>query len=231
MYDKWSLDVLYSGFDDTKFQSEFQKIDEYIEKFNALAASLGTKDDKTTIKEALQLREEYSSIINRLFTYCSLRQSVDTADTDSVSYIGRLMQKDNATTKPETIINKYLSKISNLDEVIEKDAFLQEYSYYLHELQKCAKYLLNEDVEAAIAGMDISGGSAWSDLQGFLTSSVKVDYDGGETTLSAIRNLAYDPDATIRKAAYEAELAAYDKIKDAIAYSLNSIKMQDITVC
>ena len=231
MYDKWSLDVLYKGFDDDKFLSEYNQLDSYIKKYEALAASLGSKDEKTTVKEALQLKEEYTKLINRLFSYCSLRQSVDTSDTDSVSYIGRLMQKDNATTKPETVINKYLSEVSNLDELIAGDAFLQEYSYYLHELQKSAKYLLSEDVEAAIAGMDISGGNAWSDLQGYLTSSVKVDYNNEETTLSGIRNLAYDTDQNVRKAAYEAELAAYDKIKDAIAFSLNSIKMQDITVC
>lgn len=34
-----------------------------------------------------------------------------------------------------------------------------------------------------------------------------------------------------RKAAYEAELACYDKIKDSVAYALNSIKMQDISEC
>ena len=79
--------------------------------------------------------------------------------------------------------------------------------------------------------MDISGGNAWSDLQSYLTSSVKVDYKGETTTLSSIRNMAYEADPAVRKSAYEAEIAAYDKIKDAIAFSLNSIKMQDLSEC
>lgn len=231
MYDKWSLDVLYNGFDDEKFIEEFNKLDEYIEKFNEIAASLGSKDDKTTVTEILKEQEEFSSLISRLYSYCSLRQSVDTSDSQSVSYIGQLMQKDNLTIKPLTILDKYLSQISDIDKVIGDDAFLKEYSFHLHELQKSAKYLLNEDVEATIDAMNISGGNAWSDLQSYLTSSVKVDYNGEETTLSSIRNLAYDPNPAVRKAAYEAELASYDKIKDAIAFSLNSIKMQDLTVC
>lgn len=230
MYDRWSLDVLYKGFDE-KFVNDFNKIDEYVAAANNMAASLGTKDERTTVKEALKLFEEYNTAISRLFAYCSLRQSVNTGDGESVSYIGRLMQKNNDITKAQTIIEKYMAKLADLDAVIGDDEFLKDYTYFLQELQKAEKYMLNEDVEAALAGMDISGGSAWSDLQGYLTSSVKVDYNGEETTLSAIRNMAYDADPAVRKSAYEAEIAAYDKIKDAVAFSLNSIKMQDLSVC
>ena len=229
MYDKWSLEVLYSGFDE-KFQADFNKIDEYIARYNTLAASLGTKDDRTTVKEIITLMEDFQQIF-RLYSYCSLRQSVNTNDAESVSYIGRLMQKYNEVTKSATILEQYLGKVENLDEVIGDDELLNEYSYFLHEIQKSSKYLLHEDVETALGMMDMSGGSAWSDLQSYLTSSVKVDYKGETTNLSSIRNMAYDPDPEVRKSAYEAEIAAYDKIKDAIAFSLNSIKMQDISVC
>ena len=231
MYDRWSLDVLYTGFDDPKFLEEYNKIDEYIEKWKKQAEALGTKDVRTTAKECLTLSEDYNKLLGRLANYCSLRQNADTNDGDSVSYLGRIIQKHNETTPYGTAIEKYLSNIPNLDEVISGDEMLEDYSYYLHELQKSAKYLLSEDVETALAAMDMSGGNAWSDLQGYLTSSVKVDYKGETTTLSSIRNMAYDPDPEVRKSAYEAELAAYDKIKDAIAFSLNSIKMQDLSEC
>jgi len=58
-----------------------------------------------------------------------------------------------------------------------------------------------------------------------------VEYEGGTTTLSDIRNKAYDPDPAVRKSAYEAELKAYDRIKDGIAFSLNSIKMEVLSHC
>jgi len=79
--------------------------------------------------------------------------------------------------------------------------------------------------------MRLSGGSAWSDLQGYLTSTVPVSYNGTTTNLSAIRNLAYDADPAVRKAAYEAELACYDRIKDSVAFALNSIKLETISDC
>ena len=231
MYDKWSLDVLYTGFDDPKFKKEFQEIDEYIEKFKGQAASLGSKDARTTAKECLTLIEDFQKVFFRLASYCSLRQSADTNDGESVSYLGRIIQKENDITPYATAIDKYLANLPELDTVIGDDEMLNDYSFYLHEAQKAARYLLSEEVETALGAMDISGGNAWSDLQGYLTSSVKVDYKGGTTTLSAIRNMAYEADPEVRKSAYEAEIAAYDKIKDAIAFALNSIKMQDLSEC
>ena len=79
--------------------------------------------------------------------------------------------------------------------------------------------------------MSISGASAWSDLQSNLTSGVSVDYEGEEITLSTVRNLAYSPDADVRRKAYDAELACYGKIKDSVALALNSIKLQVLTEC
>ena len=231
MYDKWSLDVLYTGFDDPKFQEEFKQLDEFVEKFKNTAESLADKDARTAVKDALTLTEEYQRVLYRQANYCSLRQSVNTNDGETVSYLGRIFQKNNDITPYATAIEKFLSNLPNLDEAIGDDEMLNDYSYYLHEMQKSAKYLLSEDVETAIGVMNMSGGSAWSDLQSYLTSSVKVDYKGETTTLSAIRNMAYDADPEVRKSAYEAELVAYEKIKDAIAFSLNSIKMQDLSEC
>lgn len=192
---------------------------------------LAQKTKKTTTKEALTLIEDYHRVFSRLVNYCALRQNADTNDGESVSNLGRLIQKNNDITPFATAIDKYLSTLTDLDTVIADDEMLQDYSFYLHEMQKSAKYLLSEEVETALGAMDMSGGNAWSDLQGYLTSSVKVDYKGETTTLSAIRNMAYDADPEVRKSAYEAEIAAYDKIKDAICFSLNSIKMQDLTEC
>lgn len=230
MYDKWSLDVLYTGFDDEKFKKDMEKTEELILQYQKMAGSVSSGDTRENIKAALQLEEEFTLVVERLFSFCSLRQSANTSDADSVSYMGRLMQKMGDVTKASTIIEKYIAEVKDLDLVIGEDEFLLAYSDRLHRIQENAVHMLSEDVEEALTRMDVCGGNAWSDLQSFLTSSVEVDYKGEKVTLSAIRNMAYDADAAVRQEAYEAELAAYEKIKDSIAYSLNSIKLQDITV-
>ncbi len=230
MYDKWSLDVLYSSFEDEKFKSDVEKLDKIVKEYQEFANTLGQNDARETVKQALQLEEAFDFVFLSLYQYCSLRKSADTSDKESTSWMGRFAQKASDITKASTKIEQYIASLDNLEEVIGEDEVLVDYSYYLHEIQKKAKHMLSEDVEEALSRMNQCAGKAWSDLQSFLTSSVKVEYNGEEVTLSSIRNKAYEADATVRKEAYEAELKSYEKIKDSLAYSLNSIKLQDVTV-
>lgn len=124
-----------------------------------------------------------------------------------------------------------MAELEDLDAIMDADPALEPYRFLLESIRRDSKYLLTDREEELFARMNISGASAWESLRDNLTSSVKVEYDGGITNLSAIRNLAYDPDPAVRKSAYEAELACYDKIKDSVAYALNSIKLQVINEC
>lgn len=76
-----------------------------------------------------------------------------------------------------------------------------------------------------------SGADAWENLQSSLTSSAKVLYRGQTITLSDVRNLAYDADPAVRRDAYDAEIACYEPIRDAVAFAMNSLKLQTINEC
>ena len=231
MRDTWSLDVLYTGFDDKCWSEDLKKLDDCVEKFQAFAAKLSDENEKETIKEGLKLLEELEGLFAQMMIFCELRGAADTRDKDSMSYEGVLSQKRNRTRAAETKFAEYVATRKNLEQDIKEDAFLTSYAYLLRSMAEDNRHLLSGDVEEALAKMDISGGAAWSSLQGYLTSSVEADLDGKKLTLSEVRNLAYSPSKEERKAAYEAELACYDKIKDSVAYALNSIKMQDISEC
>ena len=157
MYDRWSLDVLYTGFEDEKFQKDLEKFDEMIAAYQKMAESLTEGDVRENVKKALLTEEAFTEVANRLFSFCSLSQSVNTSDTDSVSYMGRLMQKMGDVTKAGTIVEKYIAAIEDLDAVIGEDELLVAYSDRLHQIQKSARYTLSEDVEEALARMDVCG--------------------------------------------------------------------------
>lgn len=231
MRDTWSLDVLYTGFDDKRWSEDLKKLDDCVEKFLSFAARLSDENEKETIKEGLKLLEELEGLSAQMMIFCELRGAADTRDKDSMSYEGVLSQKRNRTRAAETKFAEYVAARKNLEQDIKEDAFLTSYAYLLRNMVEDNRHLLSGDVEEALAKMDISGGAAWSSLQGYLTSSVEADLGGKKLTLSEVRNLAYSPSREERKAAYEAELACYDKIKDSVAYALNSIKMQDISEC
>lgn len=137
----------------------------------------------------------------------------------------------SAMEKDMALVKKWIASLSNLKELIDNNAFLKEYEYLLLQRKKDAEHLLSGDVEDVIARLNVSAGWAWGNLQTYLTSGVEVDFRGEKTNLSAIRNMAYSKDRKVRKEAYEAELAAYPKIADSVAFALNNIKSQVNTIC
>ncbi len=228
MNSEWSLDVLYKGFDDPKFEADMKKVDEKIAEMNDFAANLGSLSDKDTLLAYIRISEETMQLVSDLYGFAGLRSSTNARDNEANSAAGRLMGKLSATAKAETAVKKYIAGMSDLDALIESEPVLKEYEYMLRNIREEDKHMLSEDCEQIMALYNISGARAWGDLQGFLTSSVTADYRGERLNLSSVRNLAYDPDPAVRKDAYIAELACYDKIKDSVAFALNSIKLQVI---
>ena len=228
---EWSLDILYKSFDDEAFINDFNSLDKEIENCIKITDALSHEDEVTTLKNVLSALETYSTLKEKIRSFISLKQSTNTADPKAASLYNQLSQKCSASSKVFSKFQRYISEIEDLESCIAQDDVLKEYKFLLTSIKEDSKYLLSDDVEEVLTKMDITGGSAWENLQSYLTSTVEVDYNGDKTTLSQIRNLAYDSDSKVRKAAYEAELASYEKIRDSIAFSLNSIKSQVLTEC
>ena len=228
---RWSLDALYTGFDSEAFQNDLKKLDELSARYQESAARLDGSAPAAAIRGMLEQEEQLTDLLERMLSYASLRASANTKDSESTSVAGSLMNKLAETVGAQTAFRQFVAAQENLDEIIASDPVLTDYAYLLTNIKKDSRYLLSQKEEEIMSRMNLSGASAWEDLQSYLTSSVKVDFRGGTTTLSDIRNLAYDPDPATRKAAYEAELACYPKIADSVAFSLNSIKLQMLNDC
>ena len=231
MNEVWNLDPIYKGFDDPAFCADMETLAQKARAVGAFAAALPTMEPLQGLKEGIARMEELTQLTGKLAEYASLRQSTNTRDTESGSKLGQIMQILSATAGPQAIFNEWAAQLPNLEELVAGDESLKDYSFYFKNLKQQATHLLGAKGEEICARLDLSGGSAWADLQGYLTSTVPVEYNGGITNLSAIRNLAYDPDGAVRKAAYEAEIKCYEKIKDPVAHALNAIKMETISDC
>lgn len=92
---------------------------------------------------------------------------------------------------------------------------------------------MSDECEEVAALYNISGASAWSDLHSYLTSSVTADFRGEKLTLSSVRNLAYSADPAVRKEAYEAELACYEKFGILLHFrsTASNLKLSTTHVC
>ena len=227
---QWNLNRIYQGFEDPAYDADMQSLQQLVKDFTAFAETLSTVDPLEGLKTGVAFREKLSEL-SSLFQYASLRSATDTKDPTPGSYMGRVMAMRSGLAAPMAAYNEWVVSLPNLMELVCGDAYLKDYEFMFSQMADSARYQLTGEAEAVMAKMEMSGGSAWAKLQGYLTSTVPVHYRGTVTNLSAIRNLAYDPDPQVRKDAYEAELACYETIKEPVAHALNAIKLETISDC
>ncbi len=226
MYNEWSLDVFYKGVTDPAFAADMERLERAVEDYRACVAALSYDDTVKSLRRIIDLKESMTVLTRRLMGYMSLRSATNSADAEISLPKTKLGMLLASVAKEHVMFEKYVGGIRDMDAVLKEDSVLAEYKFYFDEIRESVSHNMSDEAEDVFARMNISGGRAWGDLTSHLTSTLEVEYDGGVTTLAAIRGLAESDDPEVRKKAYEAELASYAKVKDAIAFSLNSIKAQ-----
>ena len=227
----WNLTTIYTGFDDPCFDADMTALKEKVGAMAELAGSLATIAPIDGLRQGIELQEQVQSLVMKLAEYAQLRQSANTRDNEAGSMMGRIMAIYSGFAAPGAAFESWAAKLPDLMELVSQDAFLKDYTYLFSNIQDSSRHLLEGRGEEICAKLHMSGGDAWSEMQSYLTSTVPVTYRGETINLSSVRNLAYDPDPQVRKDAYDAELACYDRIKDPVAFALNSIKLETISDC
>ncbi|MFD2371677.1 M3 family oligoendopeptidase [Brevibacillus sp. GCM10020057] len=233
---RWNLDVLYTSFDSPKCKEDWDTLCKETEEVKRWAAEeLQGEDDAVAKVEAYITK--MTSILqtqSRLYNFAELTASVDAKNERALQLIERIQNQSVELVEPSVQFQKWLGEIDDLDALIRQSALLETHRYMLTELAEKSKYMLSEKEEIILAKMKNTGSHAWTKLQEMLTSTLLVDVtvDGKrqQLPLPVVRNLAYEKDAALRKQAYEAELAAYKKIEESSAASLNGIKGEVITI-
>ena len=228
----WNLDVLYKGFEDENYGKDMARFQSLVETFNTFAKNLSQcTDAKAALVEGLTMEEELHDLVGKMAGYANLRQAANTKDQEAGSKMGQILGIYSGLAGATAAFEQWASNLPDLMELVEQDETLKSYKFLISNLKENSRHLLPGMGEEIMAKMEISGSEAWSDLQSYVTSTVPVHYNGGVTNLSAIRNMAYDADPQVRKAAYEAEIACYKQIEAPVAFALNSIKLETLTDC
>lgn len=226
MKTEWNLGIFYTGLDDPSYEADIRSLETANRNMHELVEQAQELPLRERTEKLLLCMEEYHLLTNRLFNYLDLCLAVNTEDGGMMAQRNRLMKIITDGAADHTACSRILGDIPDVDALAKESGLIKEYAFLLKETKARCSHLLSNEVEAMISAMDATGSLAWSDLQSFLTSTVKVDFNGKQLTLSEVRNLAYSPDAAVRRSAYEAELACYEKIQDSVAFSLNNIKNQ-----
>ena len=226
MYNEWSLHAFYNGIHDPELEKDISRLEAVIQEFKTAVASLSKEYPRGCLRRAVEIEEEMSVLIRKLGGYFHLRRSTNSADAEGAKYSTKIQNLAAGKTKETVMLQKFIASLDGMEDVIGDDELLSEYKFRFAQIRKNAAHKMSDEAENVFARMNISGGKAWGDLFAHLTANVNVDYRGEKTSLSAVRGLAESDDASVRRDAYEAEIACYEQIKDSVAFALNSIKAQ-----
>lgn len=222
---KWDLTNLYESYESDAFQKDLLKIDDYITQVNEYKTRfLSGEEASVTVEDFLKLETLIQTDLSKIYSFVSLKQATNTTDQESAKYSVVLQKKFSEFTITSILFTKFLSALEDIDSLVNGSKFLKEHEFYIRQIVKSNKYNLDENTEGLLSKLNQTGSSMWSRLQGVLTSTLEVEYDGEVLTLPEILGKAEDSDPEVRKSAYLAELAAYPKIDKAVAFAMNGIK-------
>ena len=228
MKNTWDLSFLYKGFEDEAYQSDLAKWPAMIAEQKALLDSDLPVQEK--LEQLMDASEAMSALVDNLYGFTSLTLATDASNGVAQQYEDKLSLIANDASLVDSAITRFVGGIENLEDVIAASEKLQTVAFALREMKKDADHTIPAEIEPWMLQMRLSGGSAFAQLRDKLDSTHTVEYRGQTLPLPAVRGMAYDGDASVRKDAYEAEIASYKKMELPMAYCLNSIKMEARTM-
>lgn len=229
---KWSLEALYKSFEDEKFLKDSAILPILLDEFIEWTKSNINQLDIQNLEEFLRKKIEIGQKFEKLMSFGQLSFTVNVKDEKAKKLIEFCENLFVKFTEIDVIFSESLKQIENIDSIINQSEFLSEHRFFITEIKENTQYMLSKSEELTLEKIKNTGSRAWSKLQENLTATlnIEVEINGEKKTLPlpAIRNLAYEADSSTRKAAYLAELKAYERIDESVAAALNAIKGEAI---
>ncbi|MCF6277479.1 MAG: M3 family oligoendopeptidase [Anaerolineales bacterium] len=234
---RWDVSNIYPALDSAAFNAAQGQLNAQItelERFlTETLAATGIETPVTelaeVVKEMLSRLNEASDLSRTIDAYIYAFVSTDSFDPLAKKLLSQFEQVEVRLHMLGIQAQQWVVTIASvLPELFKADKAVRAHAFFLQETAEQSRYMMSETEEVLAAELSLSGSSAWSKLQGTVTSQLTVDFelDGKIQQLSspALINLHSHPSEDVRRRAYEAEMAAWESIKEPLAASMNGIK-------
>lgn len=238
----WDLSNVYPSLDSDAFA---QAIDTFKTQLDDLDKYLATHhvsrspEQMPDLSNSVKLAEIVSSVVERmnaiyllygtLSSYILSFVTTDSYNNEAKKRLSELELIGVRTSHQSIKFSGWMGLIADaLPQVLQQPRTVQEHAFFLQEVADQSKYLMSEAEESLAAELNLSGGNAWSKLHGVVTSQLTVLFERNGTAekmpITAVQNLRSDPDADVRRRAYDTEMAAWKSVREPLAAALNGIK-------
>jgi len=111
----------------------------------------------------------------------------------------------------------------------------KNHGFFLQETVEQSNYLMSDDEEALASELSLSGANAWEKLQGTVTSQISVPFESegkvDDVPIAMLQNIRrYDPDEQTRRRAFDAEINAWESMREPLAACMNGVKGTVLTL-
>lgn len=233
---RWDMTPYFPSLDSDEYRAAFDALNRRLEGLESEFGALPETGDRPREDLFNRLLGDFNRAQDDFrLLYCYVNCFVDTDSRDAMA-AARMSELDAPRVRISKLKTRLTAWVGNLDldRLFSDSATARDHEFALRKMAFAAKRQMSGLEEELAAEMATNASVAWSKLYGQVTSQIEVALSvrGTPTTLpiSAVRNLAYDPDASVRESAYRAELDAWRRHATPIAACLNSLKGEFLTL-
>ncbi|MFH1144315.1 MAG: M3 family oligoendopeptidase [Candidatus Eisenbacteria bacterium] len=242
---RWDMSSVYSGLDGADYLEDLARAGRGLGELEALVHGEGigrlaaVPEDlgpvAATADRLLQRFNDLARLIDTLRAFAYAFVTTDSYDKLAAKRMSEIEQLSVRLRKAHVRLQAWVgSWAEKLPAICALGQEAKEHELVLREYAEQSKYLMDARLEDLAAELQLSGGGAMWKLQGTVTSQLKVHSEepgrSEHLPITKIRNLANDSDEGVRRRAYEAELKAWESVREPVAFSLNCVKGSAITL-
>lgn len=182
---------------------------------------------KEVFEEVLQAFLDLRTRLHLIEAYLECRISADTREPAAQASLSELQPSLAALRLLQIRLTAWAGRLDQ-DSLKVQSPLAEAHGFFLDRCRVLARHQMTADEESLAAEMVLHASTSWEKLHGDVTSQIlvpfEVDGEAQSLPMSAVRNLAYDPDRGVRERAYHAEVAAWEAVRLPLAAAINSIK-------
>jgi pepF/M3 family oligoendopeptidase len=245
---QWDLSNVYPGLESREFSEAVAELKAKLDDMDAYLAQKEIGRGGVRPKDSARLAEIIDGYVDgmndliRLFgtleAYIHSFVSTDSYNTKAKRLESELEMLGVRLERQSVFFQGWMRSIAEdpeaLPGALEHGGAAKEHSFFLKETAEQSRYLMSEAEETLASELSLSGATAWAKLQGVVSSQVKVPFEREgrveDLPITVLINLRNDPDEDVRRRAYEAELEAWERVREPLAACLNGVKGSVITL-
>ncbi len=234
---RWDLSNVYPGLDSPALAKDIDWVKETTESMRQLYQEKLVKVDASSSPEAINqalsmMVDQMNTLMEKAMTIRAFLHSFMATDSFNKQAMRMGSEFDQVMVgiqKVNVLLEAWVGQFKDkLSAALALGNSAGEHAFPIQEIAEQSQYLMSEQEEILSSELSLSGSRAWSKLQGTVTSQKTVDFElDGEVKplpMPALINLHAHPDESVRKRAYEAEMAAWESVKEPLAACMNGVK-------